>query len=657
MNRLCTILATAFLPAYFLAACSNAEKSAGGSVEDQEVIAVTDKTISGVTQKGPFLHGSSITIQELDEKTLSQTGNSYEGKTKNDKGEFSVKVAKQASPFALLKANGFYRNEVSGKKSQSPITLYAIIDLSKREVANVNLLTHLEYERSVYLAATDSMDVATAKERAEREVLASFGIEGEFANSEDLNIFGESDGSAALLAISVLMQGDLDEADFSERLANYASDIEEDGTWNDSAAATVIADWAFETNRNDSLKAIGKNIAGWEISADIPAFEKYVNNFWYNNFRLGSCNAKREGEVQKNANKKSKNAAVYFICRSGAWNIANDFEKDTYGWKDTTDGAIKKGDITDSLYIFDETIWRPLSPTEKKLGRCVKALEDTVRVINILEDSSQIDFHDNIRNYDRYFICRSGKWKTPKDLVGSMTDPRDGHVYRTIEINSQIWMAENLAYKDSVSYPSMRGKFWCGSDYAFGCYYKWTAAIDSVKFATDVDNPLDCGENNSCRGKLPDVVQGICPDGWHVPNEEEFVSLIESLITPDLYAEFQIIRWEDIPKAYPQDTTACDGDGRCLIAIGDFYDRVFEDLVTFWSSTEKSTKSVLTGDTLYYAVEAHPISWACRSKLEEPKQEVQEEQQAEYRKCLHTYFIHGNSKNTGRPVRCRKDDD
>ena len=238
MNRLCTILATAFLPAYFLAACSNAEKSAGGSVEDQEVIAVTDKTISGV-------------------KTLSQTGNSYEGKTKNDKGEFSVKVAKQASPFALLKANGFYRNEVSGKKSQSPITLYAIIDLSKREVANVNLLTHLEYERSVYLAATDSMDVATAKERAEREVLASFGIEGEFANSEDLNIFGESDGSAALLAISVLMQGDLDEADFSERLANYASDIEEDGTWNDSAAATVIADWAFETNKNDSLKAIG----------------------------------------------------------------------------------------------------------------------------------------------------------------------------------------------------------------------------------------------------------------------------------------------------------------------------------------------------------------------------------------------------------------
>ena len=201
----------------------------------------------------------------------------------------------------------------------------------------------------------------------------------------------------------------------------------------------------------------------------------------------------------------------------------------------------------------------------------------------------------------------------------------------------------------------MRGKFGCRSDYAFGCFYKWTAAIDSVKFATDADNPLDCGKDNSCRGKLPDVVQGICPDGWHVPNEEEFVSLIKSLITPDLYAEFQIIRREDIPKAYPQDTTDC--DGRCLNELGDFYDRVFEDLITFWSSTEEPIKSVLTGDTLYYAVYAYPISWACRSKLEEPKQEVQEEQQAEYRKCLDKYFILHDSKNRVRPVRCRKDDD
>ena len=135
----------------FLAACGDDNKNAGGTVEDQEVIAISDKTVSGVSQKGPFVNGSSVTVQELDGETLAQTGNSYEGKIKNDMGEFSVKVTKLASQYALLKANGFYRNEVSGEKSKSQVTLYALTDLSNRDEVNVNLLTHLEYERSLYL--------------------------------------------------------------------------------------------------------------------------------------------------------------------------------------------------------------------------------------------------------------------------------------------------------------------------------------------------------------------------------------------------------------------------------------------------------------------------------------------------------------------------
>ena len=106
---------------------------------------------------------------------------------------------------------------------------------------NVNLLTHLAYERSLYLA-TDSLSVSKAKKQAEAEVFKSFEIEGDFGVAEDLNIFGENDQSAALLAISVLMQGDLKEADFSERLDNYARDIEEDGKWDDKKTATAVAD-------------------------------------------------------------------------------------------------------------------------------------------------------------------------------------------------------------------------------------------------------------------------------------------------------------------------------------------------------------------------------------------------------------------------------
>ena len=145
----------------FLVSCSNEPEYSGYSEEDHEAIvgehahevaAIVDKTISGGSQKGPFVNGSSVTVLELGEESLAQTGSSYEGKIKNDKGEFSLKVAKLVSPYVLLKANGFYRNEITGEKSKSPVTLYALTDLSERDEANVNLLTHMPYERSIYLA-------------------------------------------------------------------------------------------------------------------------------------------------------------------------------------------------------------------------------------------------------------------------------------------------------------------------------------------------------------------------------------------------------------------------------------------------------------------------------------------------------------------------
>ena len=472
MNQQSLTFAGFAFAALVFVACGDDSKTSGGSVEDQEVIAISDKTISGVSQKGPFVNGSSVTVQELDGETLAQTGDSYEGKIKNDLGEFSVKVTKLASQYALLKANGFYRNEVTGEKSKSQVTLYALTDLSDRDEVNVNLLTHLTYERSLYLATgKDSLSVSEAKKQAETEVLKTFGIEGDFAAAEDLNIFGENDQSAALLAVSVLMQGNLSEGDFSERLANYAADIESDGTWNDSKTATKIADWANSQGLGSGLVKIRENITKWELSADVPAFEKYVNNFWWQNYGLGICDKKRESEVLKNQNSASENADEYYICKSSSWQVASDLEKDTYkwatgkdaevkygdvvkencyvfedkawrtgnkldcsldlqgctklrqdtvgkgsdkvwhicdakswrdattyekdtfGWKVSTDGAIKKGNVTDSIYVFDKTKWRTTSNIEAKLGGCVSAIADSVGKVG-----------------STYYICKSNKW-------------------------------------------------------------------------------------------------------------------------------------------------------------------------------------------------------------------------------------------------------
>lgn len=461
-----------------LAACGDDDKTAGGTEEDAGVIAISEKIVSGVSQKGPFVNGSSVTVQELDGETLTQTGLGFEGKIKSDLGEFSVKVAKLASQYALLKANGFYRNEVTGEKSKSQVTLYALTDLSDRDEVNVNLLTHLTYERSLYLAS-DGISVGKAKKQAESEVLASFGIDGEFANAEDLDIFGDGEQNAALLAVSVLMQGTLNEADFSERLANYAADIETDGKWDDIKTETQIADWASELSLGNGLAAIRNNIVGWNLSSGVPPFEKYVDIFWWQNYGLGSCVKKREGEVLQADNTLSMNHGVHFICSDGAWRVASDIEKDTYkwmdsdkkttskdgdvkygdvvktncyvfeneawrtgnnsdcslglrgctklradtvglgsdkvwytcdeqnwrkattyekdtfGWSDSTDGSIKKGNVTDSIYVFDKDSWRATSSVEGKLGGCVSAIADSVGVVS-----------------GTYYICKNSAWRS-----------------------------------------------------------------------------------------------------------------------------------------------------------------------------------------------------------------------------------------------------
>ena len=60
-----------------------------------------------------------------------------------------------------------------------------------------------------------------------------------------------------------------------------------------------------------------------------------------------------------------------------------------------------------------------------------------------------------------------------------------------------------------------------------GCTYSWAAAVDSAKLADNVDNPLDCGYEKLCG--LTGRVQGICPDGWHLPDNDEWNQLFAAV--------------------------------------------------------------------------------------------------------------------------------
>ena len=138
-------------------------------------------------------------------------------------------------------------------------------------------------------------------------------------------------------------------------------------------------------------------------------------------------------------------------------------------------------------------------------------------------------------------------WDVPKECrfnpnidYGTMTDERDGKVYRTVKIGDQTWMAENLNYYKDTDL-NVKEKSWCYGkkdngdsttcDMA-GRLYTWAAAIDSVKLANDTDNPQDCGYGKECgvaSTRSATLVQGVCPTGWHLPSRAEWNSLFTAV--------------------------------------------------------------------------------------------------------------------------------
>jgi uncharacterized protein (TIGR02145 family) len=102
----------------------------------------------------------------------------------------------------------------------------------------------------------------------------------------------------------------------------------------------------------------------------------------------------------------------------------------------------------------------------------------------------------------------------------NLTDPRDTHVYPTIKLGTQCWMAANLDYGSVI--PSTQiprdnclPEKYCFNDnpsncVSYGGLYSWD---ELMRYQADV------------------AVQGICPPEWHIPAESEWNMLFNFYIS------------------------------------------------------------------------------------------------------------------------------
>ena len=199
--------------------------------QDDEAVStqMSNYDLQGYVQKGPFINGTAITVSELSDKLVA-TGKNFTTQIIDNKGAFSLKDVELQSNYVQLMAEGFYFDEVRGDKSSAQLTLFALADVSDVNSVNVNLLSHLEKDRVIYLMQEEEKNFDEAKHQAQQEVLTIFGIEKADMNaSELLDISQDGEDNAILLAISAVMQGQNTVAELSELLANIITDIREDG--------------------------------------------------------------------------------------------------------------------------------------------------------------------------------------------------------------------------------------------------------------------------------------------------------------------------------------------------------------------------------------------------------------------------------------------
>tara|TARA_B100000315_G_scaffold194805_1_gene185564 strand:- start:1130 stop:2302 length:1173 start_codon:yes stop_codon:yes gene_type:complete len=233
-------------------------------------------TVTGYVQKGPYVQGTEITVRELD-TSLSPTGRTFTGTIDDNTGTFSAK-GDLSSPYVELSADGYYFNEVSGSLSTAKLTLSALSDLTDNSSVNVNLMTHLEKKRVEYLIDTGST-FSTAKSQTQTEIMKIFNIENvSLGSSETLDISKSGDGNAVLLAISAILQSDKTEAELTELLSTFNTDIRTDGTLDSTTTkATLLTAMEYLKSRRSTIRTnIESRYSNIGVSATIPAFESYA---------------------------------------------------------------------------------------------------------------------------------------------------------------------------------------------------------------------------------------------------------------------------------------------------------------------------------------------------------------------------------------------
>ncbi len=111
---------------------------------------------------------------------------------------------------------------------------------------------------------------------------------------------------------------------------------------------------------------------------------------------------------------------------------------------------------------------------------------------------------------------------------GTPTVYIDYETYQTVQIGEQCWLKKNLNVGTKINGTHQQTnnniiEKYCYSDNdancnTYGGLYQWAEAVKYHNGATNTSSPYLAFSGH---------VQGICPTGWHIPTDEEIMTLLQ----------------------------------------------------------------------------------------------------------------------------------
>jgi hypothetical protein len=223
---------------------------------------------------------SDIFIQELaiEDNRIRMLGNIFIDRVTDNLGTF-VLPDNLTSPYLEIRVNGYYFNEVSGEPSDGTISLGSYSSIKDGIAPNINILTTLAQKRIKHLIQEEGLSFEEAETQAKTEVLRSFHINEELSNFDELRIDGNSQGDAALLAISIVLQGDFSTVELSNFIARIREDLRENGRIDDEGIYEIICSHTQQINPIDIRNTLTEYYESLNIEDyQVPIFEDYLDS-------------------------------------------------------------------------------------------------------------------------------------------------------------------------------------------------------------------------------------------------------------------------------------------------------------------------------------------------------------------------------------------